>query len=268
MIVLLLSNHLYYSVLLHFPQRYIWKAIRESLRPSPLHNNVSSGSTGHSLKGFSSLMTTLAATVGTGNIIGMSAAIALGGPGAVFWCWITGLFGMATCYAECFLAVRYHAYTKANGYVGGPMQLLDKKLNQPRLAGFYAFLTIASAFGTGCMTQSNAITASLQDTFCINPRLSGLLLVFFSGLVILGGISSIATFCSRFMPVLCIFYLLSTLLIFLYNYNYLIDALLWILRDAFSLKSVGGEITGSCLYLSIVRYFLYSAKTIIINTKI
>ena len=203
-LILLSSAHLYFTAKLKFPQRLTLKAIRLSVTPEK-------NAKGANLSGFAALATTLAATLGTGNIIGVSTAIAIGGPGALFWCWITGVLGMATCYAECYLSVLFKKQKPDKTYVGGPMYVLEQGLHSKPLGILYAACALFAAFGVGCTTQSSAITEAVNTIAPVSPHIIGILAAFTAGLVILGGVKSIGKFCMRMVPALGFFYIGSYL---------------------------------------------------------
>ncbi len=138
-----MGTHLFFTLKLRIPQRRIGKALLLSVTPEKQNGS------GRNLSSFGALATTLAATLGTGNIIGVSTAVALGGPGAVFWCWLTGILGMATSYAECYLSVLYKEKNEEGLFVGGPMYVLKNGLHHKALAKFYALSTVCAAFGVG-----------------------------------------------------------------------------------------------------------------------
>ena len=168
LLFLLMGTHLYFTIKLHVPQKKILEAIRLSVTPESQEN------TGN-LSVFATLATTLAATLGTGNIIGVSTAIALGGPGAIFWCWITGILGMATAYSECFLSVLFRKKNADGQNRGGPMYLWENGLRNKSVGKFYALLTVVAAFGVGCTTQSNSITQTTSASFGLSPQIAGFL---------------------------------------------------------------------------------------------
>ena len=197
LLFLLAGSHLYFTIRLRFPQKLTLKAIRLSVTPE--------GEDGSGPSGFAALATTLAATLGTGNIIGVSTAVAVGGPGALFWCWITGIFGMATCYGECYLSVLFRARRKDGSFAGGPMYVLEKGLHSRPLGMLYAFCVLLAAFGVGCTTQASAITEAAGELAPVSPHLVGILAAVTAGLVILGGVRSIASFCTRMVPALGFF---------------------------------------------------------------
>ena len=156
MIIMLLGTHLYLTVRLRFPQRKIFKAIRLSLQ--------SDKSASGDVSQFGALATALAATIGTGNIIGVATAITLGGPGAVFWCWLTGVFGIATKYAEGLVAVKYRVKTSNGKMLGGPMYALERGLGLKWLGVLFCLFTVMASFGIGNLVQSNAISLLCYET--------------------------------------------------------------------------------------------------------
>ena len=161
MIILLLGTHVFLTIRLRFPQRHIFKAVKLSLkRDRNAEGDVSQ---------FASLATALAATIGTGNIIGVATAIALGGPGAVLWCWLTGVFGISTKYAEGLLAIKYREKTKSGKMLGGPMYALEKGLGWKWLAVLFAIFTAIAAFGIGNTVQANAIATVANESYGISP---------------------------------------------------------------------------------------------------
>lgn len=163
LLVLLMGTHIYFTCRLRFPQRHLWYAIKLSMGKGD--------NTQQNLSPFSALATTLAATLGTGNIIGVSTAVSLGGPGAIFWCWITGILGMATAYSECYLSVLFRHRRPDGTYVGGPMYVLKNGLHNSFLGAVYAGCTLIAAFGVGCTTQANSVTQAAAATFRLSPHL-------------------------------------------------------------------------------------------------
>lgn len=178
MIVMLLGTHLYLTIILRFPQRRIFTAIRLSIRRDPdAKGDVSQ---------FGSLATALAATIGTGNIIGVATAISLGGPGAVLWCWLTGVFGISTKYAEGLLAIKYRVKTPEGRMLGGPMYALERGLGWKWLAVLFALFTAIASFGIGNTVQANAIATVAYETHAIPPYVSGALVSLLAAAVVLG----------------------------------------------------------------------------------
>ena len=245
LLALLAGAHLFFTVKLKFPQKYTLKAIRLSVTPEE--------GNGSGVSGFAALATTLAATLGTGNIIGVSTAVAVGGPGAPFWCWITGILGMATCYAECYLSVLFCVRKKDGTCVGGPMYVLEKGLHSRPLGMVYAACVILAAFGVGCTTQSSAITEAVHTVFPVSSHLIGILAAVTAGLVILGGVRSIAAFCSRMVPALGFFYIICCLYLLFLNRDALLPACSLILESALSPRAAAGGFIGSTVQ-SAARY--------------
>ncbi len=246
LLFLLMGTHLYFTMKLHFPQKNILKAIRLSVTPSGKKD-------GANLSVFATLSTTLAATLGTGNIIGVSTAVALGGPGAVFWCWVTGILGMATAYAECFLSVRFRSMDKDGAYQGGPMYVWQNGLHKPSVGKFYGILTLIAAFGVGCTTQSNSITQTTSLSFGLNPHVAGFAAAILAGLVIVGGIRSIGNVCMKIVPFLGILYTASCVLLLVINWEALVPAIRLILTHALAPRAALGGAAGSSLMLT-ARY--------------
>lgn len=245
LIVLLMGTHIYFTCSLHFPQRNLFQAIRLSLFST---GEPSSGTDDRrNLSPFSALSTTLAATLGTGNIIGVSTAVALGGPGAIFWCWITGILGMATAYGECYLSLLYRQKREDGIYTGGPMYVLKNGLHNKKLGGFYALCTLAAAFGVGCTTQANSVTGAASRSFGLSPHLVGIVLAVVTGAVILGGIKSIGSLCERTVPAITFLYLFGCVLLLVLYRHQLVTAVVWIITDAFSFASFAGGVAGAGL---------------------
>ena len=242
MIILLLGTHLFLTVRLRFPQRHIFKAIRLSVKKDP-------DATGD-VSQFGSLATALAATIGTGNIIGVATAIALGGPGAVLWCWLTGVFGISTKYAEGLLAIKYRQKTANGKMLGGPMYALEKGLGWKWLAVLFALFTAIASFGIGNTVQANAIATLAHDSYSISPYLTGTFICIMTGAVVLGGVKSIARVCSMLVPFMAILYVLGCIYILFVNAAYLWPALQLICRAAFSPEAAGGGFVGSTVMMA------------------
>lgn len=245
MIILLLGTHIYLTIRLRFPQRKIWTAIRLSVhKDRGAEGDVSQ---------FGALATALAATIGTGNIIGVATAIALGGPGAVLWCWLTGVFGIATKYSEGLLAIKYREQTPDGRMIGGPMYALEKGLGWKWLAVLFCIFTACAAFGIGDTVQSNAISTLLNESFGISPYLSGAVVCGLAAAVILGGVKSIARVCGILVPFMALFYVLGCIYILFVNGAYVWPAIKLICLSAFSPAAAGGGFVGSGVMLA-ARY--------------
>ena len=242
MIILLLGTHIFLTVRLRFPQRHIFKAIRLSLKRDP-------NATGD-VSQFGSLATALAATIGTGNIIGVATAIALGGPGAVLWCWLTGVFGISTKYAEGLLAIKYRQKTSDGKMLGGPMYALEKGLGWKWLAILFATFTAIASFGIGNTVQANAIATVASESYGISPYLSGIFICLMTGAVVLGGVKSIARVCSMLVPFMAALYVLGCIYILFVNAAYLWPAVCLIVEAAFSPEAAGGGFIGSTVMMA------------------
>lgn len=245
MLVMLFGTHLFLTVRLRLVQRHIPKAIRLSLSPDE-------GSQGE-ISQFGALATALAATIGTGNIIGVSTAIALGGPGAVLWCWLTGVFGIATKYGEALLAVKYRTRGKSGAIVGGPMYTIERGLGWKWLAVIFAAFTVLATFGAGCTVQSHAITDVIHTTFGVAPAISGLVVTAVTAVVILGGVKAIAKVCEKLVPFMSLFYILGCIAILVLNAPYLGQALALIVKSAFGFRQVAGGFAGGAM-MAACRY--------------
>lgn len=246
LLFLLCATHLLFTIRLGFPQRHTFHAIKLSVTPEEQKGSKN-------LSGFATLATTLAATLGTGNIVGVSTAIALGGPGALFWCWITGVFGMATAYAECYLSVLFRQKQPDGTYVGGPMYVLEKGLHSRPMGCFYALCTLFAAFGVGCTTQSSAITDATSALWHLSPHLVGIGIALAAGSVIVGGVKSIGKFCTKAVPILGFIYVGACLYLLWHNFAFLPAAFSLILKSAFAPKAISGGILGGSFLLA-ARY--------------
>lgn len=202
---------------------------------------------------FQSLMTALSATIGTGNIAGVATAVVLGGPGAVFWMWITALVGMATKYAEAILAVKYRIIGKNGLMAGGPMYYIEKGLGWKWLAVLFALFGSIAAFGIGSSVQSNSVAAAVENSFGLNPWITGIILTIFTALVILGGIKSIGRVSALFVPIMAIFYVLGGLAIIIMNLDLLPSTLALIFSDAFTGQAVAGGAIGAVIRYGVAR---------------
>ncbi len=245
MIILLLGTHLFLTIRLRFPQRYIFKAIRLSVKRDP-------DATGD-VSQFSSLATALAATIGTGNIVGVATAIALGGPGAVLWCWLTGVFGIATKYSESLLAVKYREQKPNGKIIGGPMYTLEKGLGWRWAGILFAIFTALASFGIGNTVQANAISTMAFETYGISPYITGAIVCLLTAAVILGGVKNIARVCSALVPFMALVYVLGCIYILCVNVNYLWPALKLIVTSAFDPQAAGAGFVGSSIMMA-ARY--------------
>ena len=242
LIILLLGTHVFLTVRLKFPQRKVFTAIRLSV--------ARDRGAGGDVSQFGALATALAATIGTGNIIGVATAVALGGPGAVLWCWLTGIFGMATKYAEGLLAIKYRVKTPEGKMQGGPMYALERGLGWKWLAVLFAVFTAIAAFGIGNMVQSNAISTIVHDTYGVSPVAAGAVIAALTGAVVLGGVKSIARVCGALVPFMALFYVLCCIYILWVNRAFLGPAVSLICEAAFSPQAAGGGFVGTTVIMA------------------
>lgn len=261
MIILLLGTHIFLTIRTKFVQRKTFKAIKLSVTKDPDSDG--------DISPFQALATALASTIGTGNIIGVGTAIALGGPGAVLWCWLTGIFGIATKYSESLIGVKYRVKTSDGRMLGGAMYALERgfkfKTLGKILAVFFALFALLASFGIGSGVQVNAISNIMNNTFDLGTVnlfgqdasvisiIVGVLVAAITAVVIFGGIKSISRVCELLVPFMAVFYVLGCIIILGMNFDVLGKTFEMIFQDAFSLKSVAGGFLGSSLMLA-ARY--------------
>ena len=247
MIVLLFGTHVFMTVRTGFIQRKTWTGIKLSLTRDP----DSPGDVSQ----FQALTTALASTIGTGNIIGVGTAIFLGGPGAVFWCWIAGVFGIATKYAESLIAVKYRVRTPDGRMQGGAMYALERGLGLKWLGVLFAALAALASFGIGCGTQINAIAEVIENNIPVGipPIVIGIVGGLLTAVVIIGGIQSIASVCEKLVPLMAVFYVLGCFIILGVNYDFIVPAIAAILSLAFTPGAVAGGLVGQGLMIA-MRY--------------
>lgn len=269
MIVILLGTHIFMTVRTKFIQRKTFKAIKLSVTKDPdVDGDISP---------FQALTTALASTIGTGNIIGVGTAVALGGAGAVLWCWLTGVFGIATKYAESLIAVKYRVKDKNGRMQGGAMYAIERAIH-PKIFGkersckwiaiLFAAFAILASLGIGCGVQTNAISSVMDDTFNSDKTLminlfgnqvslvafvSGIVVAVFVALVIFGGIKSISSVCEKLVPFMTVMYVVGCIVILCLNADVLWQTVCTIVESAFSIKAFGGGLTGSGILLA-ARY--------------
>ena len=245
MIILLLGTHVFLTCRLRIPQRKLFTGIKLSIKKdTKAEGDVSQ---------FGALATALAATIGTGNIVGVATAVALGGPGAVMWCWLTGIFGMSTKYAEGLLAVKYRVKTPDGRMLGGPMYALERGLGMKWLAILFAIFTALASFGIGCTVQANSIALLANETFGVPTWLIGIMVCLLTALVILGGVKAIAKVCTILVPFMAILYVIGCVAILCFNYNYVWPAVQLIVDSAFNPAAAGGGLAGATVMMA-ARY--------------
>lgn len=237
MILLLLGTHIFLTIRTGFIQR---KTITKGI---PLSVTKEEGVDGE-VSQFQALATALASTIGTGNIIGVGTAIALGGPGAVLWCWLTGVFGMATKYSESLIAVKYRVKTEDGRMQGGAMYALERGLNMKWLGMIFAVFAGFASFGIGCATQVNAIAEVCNTNLGIPRWIIGVIVSLLTAFVIFGGLKSIARVCEKLVPFMAAFYVLGCIVILCMNYDYILPAIGTICRLAFTKGAAAGGLVG------------------------
>ncbi len=247
LIVLLLGTGIYLTILLKGLQ---FRTLFSSLNLALIKRKESGEHTGD-ITHFQALMTALAATVGTGNMAGVASAIAAGGPGALFWMWITGFFGMATKYSEAVLAVKYRQVDKLGTMSGGPMYYIEKGLKQKWLARLFAVFAAFAAFGIGNMVQSNSVADALHATTGAPHWISGGILFIFTTLVIMGGIKSIARATSFIVPIMIVFYMIAGTIILILFYDRIPAAFGLIFHHAFNPTAAAGGFLGATVKMSV-----------------
>jgi alanine or glycine:cation symporter, AGCS family len=245
MLIALFGTHLYLTFRLRIIQRFLGLAIKLSFSK----DGTGEGDVSH----FGALSTALAATIGTGNIVGVATAVALGGPGAVLWMWLTGVFGIATKYSEALLAVKYRVKTSDGTMLGGPMYALERGLGQRWLAVLFCVFTSLAAFGIGNMVQANSVATMTQETMHVPVWITGAFMAAFTFIVIIGGIKWLAKVCEGLVPFMAIFYILGCLVILAMNAHYLAPAVALILKHAFTPMAAGGGFAGAAVQMA-MRY--------------
>lgn len=245
LLILLVGVHVYLTVRLKFIQRYIPLGIKLSVQKD---KNAAGD-----ISNFGALAIALAATIGTGNIIGVATAVVMGGPGAVFWCWLCGVFGIATKYGEAVLAVKYRIVEKDGMICGGPMYAMERGMKNKFLAVLFAIFTIGACAGIGSMTQSNAVASFSQEVFNVPCWLTGSLEAMLIFAVVLGGVKWVSKVCGALVPFMAVLYVGCCLSIMALNGSFIIPALSLIFKSAFSTEAVSGGFFGSMIMLA-MRY--------------
>lgn len=239
LIIALFGTHIFMTIRTGFIQKDIFKAIKMSVTPDPdAEGDVTQ---------FGALTTALSSTIGTGNIIGVGTAIAMGGPGSVLWMWLTGIFGIATKYAETLIGVKYRVKSENGTMIGGAMYALDRGLKMKWLGIVFAALAAICAFGIGCTVQANAVVANITTNFSVPPIVIAIILSVIVGLVIIGGIQSITKVSEKLVPFMAAFYVIGCIVILIMNFDVLGDAIAAIFSAAFSPKAIGGGFVGSTI---------------------
>jgi AGCS family alanine or glycine:cation symporter len=245
MLILLVCTHLYLTFKTGFIQRKVFLGIKLSVK----QDSKAEGD----IHCFDALATALAATIGTGNIVGVGTAIALGGPGAIFWMWVSGVFGIATKYAESLIAIKYRVKTEKGTMLGGAMYALERGLKMKWLGTLFALFGCLASFGIGSTVQSNAIATVLNRNMHIPFLVSAIVISIFLALVIVGGIKSISRVCTKFVPLMSILYVVGCLIVLLKNINYILPAISEIINSAFQPRAAGGGFIAAT-FMSAARF--------------
>jgi len=245
MIFLLVGTHIFLTFRLKFIQKHTFKALKLAFKKDKnAPGDVSQ---------FGALSTALAATLGTGNIVGVAMAIYLGGPGAIFWLWIAGFFGIATKYAEGLLAIKYRVQTSNGTMLGGPMYALERGLKMKWLGILFAAFCTLAALGAGNMVQVNAISMMMEVQFNVNTHITGLILFAITFAVVVGGIKSIAKVSAKVVPTYAVIFILMNLVVIAMNYTYIPDAISLVVKNAFTPRAAGGGFVASTMLIA-MRY--------------
>ena len=242
LIILLFGTHIFMTFRTGFIQKDIFKAIRMSVTKDPdAEGDVSQ---------FGALTTALSSTIGTGNIIGVGTAIAMGGPGSVLWMWLTGIFGIATKYAETLIGVKYRVKSENGSMIGGAMYALDRGLHAKWAGILFAILAAVCAFGIGCTVQANAVAANFTTNFGTPAIIIAVVLAVVVGLVIIGGIKSITKVSEALVPFMALFYIVGCIIILVMNRDVLGEAVVTICSSAFTTKAATGGFVGSTITIA------------------
>ncbi len=260
MLVFLVGTGIFLTFKLNFlPWRNLPKALVMVFSPESRKTDKGEGD----ISPFSALMTALAGTIGTGNIVGVATAMIMGGPGALVWMWIAAAFGISTKYAECALAIKYRETNEKGEMCGGPMYTIKNAFKHKKfalfLAGAFAVFTVIASFGIGNMSQANSISSSIYNTFSVPTWITGLVLAVLTGIIIFGGIKSISKVSSVLVPVMAVFYLVSGLIVIIANYKNIPSGLGTIWSMAFGGKAVAGGLAGT-LTVSVMQSIRYGVS--------
>ncbi len=260
MLVFLVGTGIFLTFKLNFlPWRNLPKALKMVFSPESRKTDKGKGD----ISPFSALMTALAGTIGTGNIVGVATAMITGGPGALVWMWIAAAFGISTKYAECALAIKYRETNSKGEMCGGPMYTIKNAFKHKKialiLAGAFAVFTVLASFGIGNMSQANSISSSLTQTFSIPSWITGIVLAVLTGIIIFGGIKSISKVSSVLVPVMAVFYIISGLVVIIANYKNIPAGLGTIWSMAFGGKAVAGGLAGT-LTVSVMQSIRYGVS--------
>ena len=254
MLVLLVGTGIWLTLILRGLQfGRLFYALKQAFRPHPKKDDGSDheGDVSH----FGALMTALSATIGTGNIAGVATAVVTGGPGAVFWMWITAIFGMATKYGEGVLAVKYRVTNSKGEMSGGPMYYIENGLGKKWkwLAFLFAFFGVMASFGIGSTVQANSVAQAVHSSFGIDTWITGVVLTLITAFVVLGGIQSISRVSSVVVPFMAVLYIVGGLVVVAMHFDLLLPALKVIMHDAFTGQAVAGGVVGTVIRYGVAR---------------
>lgn len=248
MLVFLVGTGIFLTIRLNFlPWRNLGSALKTLFSKDSRRTDNGQGD----ISPFSALMTALAATVGTGNIVGVATAMVLGGPGALVWMWISAAFGISTKYAECTLALKYRTINENGEMCGGPMYTLQNAFKHKKVGKFlavlFAIFTLLASFGIGNATQANSISSSVASTFSVSPVIIGVIIAVLTGLIVIGGIKSISKVSTFLVPAMAVFYIVAGIAVIIINYKNVPEGIALIFKSAFNTKAVAGGIAGTVL---------------------
>ncbi len=260
MLILLVGTGVFLTIRLRFiPWRKLPSALKDVVSPESRKTNPKEGQ----ISPFSALMTTLAGTIGTGNIVGVATAMVAGGPGALVWMWIAAAFGISTKYAECALAIKYRSINEKGEPVGGPMYTIKNSFKNKKLAAFlsgaFALFTVLASFGIGNLSQANSISASILKTFSLPAYVTGIILAVLTAIIIFGGIESISKVSSVLVPFMAVLYITAGLAVVCVNYKNVPAGLGTIWSMAFGGKAVAGGLAGT-LTASVMNSIRYGVS--------
>lgn len=246
MLFLLVGTGVFLTIRLKFlPWRNLGYAIKSTLSKEARTTSKGSGD----ISPFSALTTALAATIGTGNIVGVATAMVSGGPGALIWMWLSALFGLSSKFSECMLAIKFRETNEKGEMSGGPMYTMQKGFKHKKLGAIlgwlFAFFAVIASFGIGNMTQANSISSALNSTFYISPSIIGIILTILALIIIVGGIQTISKVSSVVVPCMAIFYVISGIIVILLNIQNVPAGVVMIFKMAFSVKAIGGGLCGT-----------------------
>lgn len=248
MLILLVGTGVFLTIRLNFlPWRNLGYALKSVLSKEARSKNRGEGD----ISPFSALMTALAATIGTGNIVGVATAMVLGGPGALVWMWISACFGLSSKFAECMLAIKYRVVNENGEMSGGPMYTMKHAFKNKKVGNILGFLfalfTVLASFGIGDLTQANSISAALKETFNIPLWITGIIITVLALLIIVGGIKNISKVSQVVVPTMAVFYVLAGILVILFNIKNLPSGVATIFKMAFSTKAAAGGVGGTIM---------------------